>query len=121
MPVAVTAPAAVGDRPGIPSWLFARRLRPSRVGATRWHASSKRSEVMEDRPQVNVTNDRGIEYIQRALSMADQLRLLADDGETNCSDDGCAVLYGVIRDCAYRIKSRAEAEGEWHRLYRGRR
>ena len=57
--------------------------------------------------------------INKSLEMARQLTILADQGEARCDDDGCAVLIGVIRDCAYKIRGRAEQEREVHRL-RGR-
>jgi hypothetical protein len=46
--------------------------------------------------------------------MARRLNLLADHGEADCDDDSCAVLYGVIRDCAYKIRGRAEHERREH-------
>jgi hypothetical protein len=54
--------------------------------------------------------------IRRALELANGLTVLADEGEAECLDDGCAVLYGVIRDCAYKIRGRAEEEREVHKL-----
>jgi hypothetical protein len=58
---------------------------------------------------------RNNRFIKRALKMSNQLSALADEGEARSEDDGCAVLYGVIRDCAYRIRQRAEQEKENHR------
>jgi len=48
--------------------------------------------------------------------MSRRLTILADEGEASSRDDGCAVLYGVIRDCAYKIKGRAEREKEVHKV-----
>ena len=39
---------------------------------------------------------------------------LADEGDAARKDVGCGVLYGVLRDSAYRIKKLAEAEREAH-------
>lgn len=55
-------------------------------------------------------------FIHDALQLARQLTLLADNGEAASRDDGCVVLYGIIRDCAYRIRGRAEREREVHRV-----
>ena len=41
--------------------------------------------------------------------------ILADEGEANSRDDGCVVLYSVVRDCAYRIRAEAEREREAHK------
>lgn len=54
-------------------------------------------------------------HIKKALELARQLTILADEGEAASGDDGCAVLYGVVRDCAYRIRGRAEQERNQHR------
>ena len=53
--------------------------------------------------------------IREALDMAKQLNILADKGDLDSEDDGCRVLYGVIRDCAYKIRAQAERERESHR------
>lgn len=53
-------------------------------------------------------------YIKRVMEMADELRQLAEDGEVASRDDSCAVLYGIVRDCAYKMKARAELEKERH-------
>ena len=53
--------------------------------------------------------------ISKAMELARQLTILADEGELLSQDDGCAVLYCVIRDCAYKIRSQAEREREAHR------
>ena len=47
--------------------------------------------------------------------MARQLIILADQGELDSDDDGCRVLYGIIRDCAYKIRIQAERERELHK------
>ncbi len=52
--------------------------------------------------------------IKRALETARGLTILADEGEAGSSDDGCIVLYSVVRDCAYRIRREAEREKEAH-------
>lgn len=62
-------------------------------------------------------NDKsGNQYIRKALDYARRLTVLADVGEGSSRDDGCAVLYGIVRDCAYKIRNSAEREREAHRL-----
>jgi len=39
---------------------------------------------------------------------------VADQGDAVREDTGCGVLYGVVRDSAFRIKKLAEAEKEAH-------
>lgn len=52
--------------------------------------------------------------LQRALEMVNQMLDLADEGDAVREDPGCGVLYGIIRDSAYRIRSTARAEKEAH-------
>ena len=54
-------------------------------------------------------------YVRRALRLARELMLLADQGDLNRQDDGCGVLSGVVRDCAYQLRAAAERERESHR------
>jgi hypothetical protein len=53
-------------------------------------------------------------HIQSAFEMARRLAILADEGEGSSQDDGCALLFCVMRDCAYRIRNQAEREREAH-------
>ena len=55
-------------------------------------------------------------HIREALEMVKQLIILADEGDLDSEDDGCCVLYGVVRDCAYKIRAQAEREREAHIL-----
>lgn len=55
------------------------------------------------------------EHIREALRMARELMALADEGDADRQDDGCGVLYGVVRDCAYQIRAEAEREREAHK------
>jgi hypothetical protein len=53
--------------------------------------------------------------INDTLELSRQLMFLADKGDMERDDDGCGVLYGIVRDIAYRIKAEAEREIECHR------
>jgi hypothetical protein len=55
-------------------------------------------------------------YIRRSLDMARRLTLLADQMDARCDDDGCAVMSGVVRDCAYKIRGRAELEKQERKI-----
>jgi hypothetical protein len=52
--------------------------------------------------------------LREALSMARNLIKLADHGSDECNDDGCLVVYGIMRDCGYRLQSAAEQEIKAH-------
>jgi hypothetical protein len=53
--------------------------------------------------------------IQKTLVLADDMIKLADDGDAEREDEGCGLLYGILRDSAYKIKKMAEAERESHK------
>ena len=52
--------------------------------------------------------------IQTALTLVDEMLRLADKGEADREDTGCGVLYGVLRDSAYKLKKMAEQEKDAH-------
>ena len=54
------------------------------------------------------------ESIKETLDLADNMLDLADRGDAAREDNGCGVLYGVLRDSAFRIKQLAEAERDAH-------
>ena len=60
-------------------------------------------------------NARCNNNIRQVLEYARQLIILADEGEAESKDNGCSVLYGVVRDCAYKIRAEAERERESHK------
>jgi len=55
------------------------------------------------------------ENLLRSLEMARQLLILADQGDEYREDVGCGVLYGTLRDCAYKIRGLAESEIAVHK------
>ena len=59
-------------------------------------------------------NDQCNLLIKQTLELARQLIILADEGEEHSTDDGCRVLYGIVRDCAYKIRTEAERERASH-------
>jgi hypothetical protein len=54
------------------------------------------------------------ECLKKTLDLAARMLELADAGDAVREDVGCGVLYGVLRDAAYRIKRLAEAERQAH-------
>lgn len=72
--------------------------------------------VMETIPRPRPSKSRPLQtYLRRTLDLADEMKRLADEGEAEACDDSCAVLFGVVRDCAYKIESRAASEVVRHR------
>jgi len=54
------------------------------------------------------------ESIKKVIELADKMLKLSDEGDAARKDTSCGVLYGVIRDSAYRIKRMAEDERDAH-------
>jgi len=55
------------------------------------------------------------ESIKDTLTLAEKMLALADRGDAVREDNGCGVLYGVIRDAAFKIKRLAETEKDAHK------
>ncbi|MBI5499134.1 MAG: hypothetical protein HY907_02755 [Deltaproteobacteria bacterium] len=53
--------------------------------------------------------------LRRALRLSREMLALADEGERDHADSSCAILYGTLRDMAYKLRRHAEDECEKHR------
>lgn len=49
-------------------------------------------------------------HLKRICKLSDQLLSLSDKGFLTCNDARALMLNGVVRDCAYRLRSAAEEE-----------
>jgi hypothetical protein len=54
------------------------------------------------------------QHIVRTLELVDDMIYLADRGDADREDTGCGILYGLLRDSAYKIKKLAEEERQRH-------
>ena len=54
--------------------------------------------------------------IRKTLNLVDEMIKVADKGDIEREDNGCGILYGVLRDAAYKVKKLAEQEKEKHIL-----
>jgi hypothetical protein len=52
--------------------------------------------------------------IQKTLEMVEDMLQLADQGDSVREDAGCGLLYGVLRDSAFKIKQLAESDRDAH-------
>jgi hypothetical protein len=53
--------------------------------------------------------------IKTTLDLVEDMIKLADKGDIEREDTGCGILYGVLRDSAYKLKKLAEQEKENHK------
>jgi hypothetical protein len=49
-------------------------------------------------------------HIIKTLKLVDEMITLADQGDADREDNGCGILYGILRDSAFKIQKLAEAE-----------
>jgi hypothetical protein len=49
-------------------------------------------------------------HITNTLKLVEEMIYLADQGDADREDNGCGILYGVLRDTAYKLKKLAEDE-----------
>ena len=52
--------------------------------------------------------------INKTLDLVEKMIALANSGDIDREDVGCGILYGILRDSAYRIKKIAEEERKNH-------
>lgn len=53
--------------------------------------------------------------IIKVLRLSRDMMVLADRGDEMRQDIGCGVLYGTLRDTAYKLRNLAEQEVEQHK------
>ena len=56
------------------------------------------------------------ELIKKVLALCGEMLRLADEGDANRRDIGCGVLFGMLRDNAYKMRTLAESEINEHQL-----
>ena len=54
------------------------------------------------------------ENILRVLRLTREMIIIADEGDDKRQDPGCGILYGMVRDTAYKLRSLAEKEKNAH-------
>lgn len=52
--------------------------------------------------------------INSILEMADRMIAISERGFASSDDDGCLLLNGMVRECAYRLRDAAELERNVH-------
>ncbi len=51
----------------------------------------------------------------RLLRLTQEMLALADEGDGQRDDPSCGIIYGVLRDSAYKLRMMAEAECDRHK------
>jgi hypothetical protein len=53
--------------------------------------------------------------LNKVIELCYEMLELADHGDKFRNDDGCGVVYGALRDDAYKLRRLAEREKEKHK------
>jgi hypothetical protein len=48
--------------------------------------------------------------LQRLVTLTREMLALADEGDRDRDDPHCGIIYGILRDSAYRLRKMAEEE-----------
>jgi hypothetical protein len=99
-------------RKGGPDFILARILivlayRPEKPGAWTGTTNTPNGDVESVKPCD--------QNIKETLHLTDKMIELANIGDADREDVGCGILYGILRDAAYKIKKLAEDERHKHR------
>lgn len=54
------------------------------------------------------------ENLLKTLRLTREMLALADEGDRDREDASCGIIYGILRDSAYRIRKLVERECENH-------
>ena len=54
--------------------------------------------------------------LERLVDLTREMLALADEGDRDRDDPQCGIIYGILRDSAYRLRKMAEQEVVRHRL-----
>jgi len=54
------------------------------------------------------------DHFQTILDLSDRLVAVSESGFYTFDDDGCLLLNGIVRDCAFRLRNAVELERRAH-------
>lgn len=54
------------------------------------------------------------ENLRRLMRLTHEMLALADEGDRDRDDDSCGILYGILRDTAYRLRHLTQEECSKH-------
>ena len=70
---------------------------------------------MPSKPNEDVMESNFNDNLLRLRRLTNEMLALADDGDTARNDASCGILYGILRDMAYRLRELADRECEQHK------
>lgn len=70
--------------------------------------------VWKKRAKVKQVSKAYNENLIEVIRLTRQMMVLADLGDEQRPDEGCGVLFGTLRDSAYKLRKLAERERDLH-------
>lgn len=74
----------------------------------RCESNTEKSQILGNIEDINLKAFN--ENLKKVLEVTNEMFQVAEQGDEDRNDDSCGVLYGVVRDSAYKIKKMAEEE-----------
>jgi len=68
-------------------------------------------EKMKEKTMSQSYNDN----LRRVLQLSREMLAVADEGDRDRDDASCGILYGILRDMAYRLRKLADEECQKHK------
>lgn len=65
--------------------------------------------------KIDENQNRANENLLRTLRLTKEMLALADEGDLDRLDDSCGILFGILRDMAYRLRKQVEEECQKHK------
>jgi hypothetical protein len=53
--------------------------------------------------------------LRRVMQLSREMLAVADEGDRDRNDASCGILYGILRDMAYRLRKLADEECQKHK------
>ncbi len=60
--------------------------------------------------KISEKQNKANENLLRTIRLTKEMLALADEGDRDRLDDSCGILFGILRDVAYRLRNHAEEE-----------
>ena len=82
---------------------------------TTWkHGLSQKAITLGTTLEVPLVMRKDNTNIRKMIQLSRDMLILADEGQAAAEDDGCRLLFGIVQDCAYKIRLEAEREQRGH-------
>ncbi len=68
------------------------------------------NNILYNSKEMAKSEDLANKNIEKVIALCNEMLELADFGDNYRLDDGCGVVFGALRDSAYKIRTQAKKE-----------